>query len=175
MFTSPEQFANATKTLFELQMMTFNALAQKTIQGVEQVVALNVATAQSAMKDAMEASKELGRAPSAQAALTAMANLPPGMQNTKEYAEQLTAIILQMKDEFEQAADAHLKESKNSLSALIYDVTQHVKPGSKDAVQIVKAAIDNAFRGYEEVTRATREAVKMVEAQIEAAAAKVKV
>ncbi|EEF26469.1 conserved hypothetical protein [Ricinus communis] len=36
MFNNPEQFANATKTLFDLQMQTFNALASKAVQGVEQ-------------------------------------------------------------------------------------------------------------------------------------------
>ena len=34
MFTNPEQFASATKTLFDLQMQTFNALASKAVQGV---------------------------------------------------------------------------------------------------------------------------------------------
>ena len=74
--------------------------------------------------------------------------------------------VQEIHDDFTHAADAHLLEAKNALSALIYDVTQNVKPGSENAVLIVKAAIDNAFRGYEQVTHATRDAVKQVEAQI---------
>jgi hypothetical protein len=50
MFTNPEQFASATKTLFELQMMTFNVLTSKAVQGVEQVVALNMATARNSVR-----------------------------------------------------------------------------------------------------------------------------
>jgi hypothetical protein len=61
-------------------------------------------------------------------------------------------------------------EAKSTLSALIYDVTQNVKPGSENAVEIIKAAIDNAFKGYEQVTQATRDAVKNVEEQIAKAA-----
>jgi hypothetical protein len=57
-------------------------------------------------------------------------------------------------------------EAKSTLSALIYDVTQNVKPGSENAVEIIKTAIDNAFKGYEQVTQATRQAVETVEAQI---------
>jgi maltose-binding protein MalE len=33
-------------------------------------------------------------------------------------------------------------------------------------VEIIKTAIDNAFKGYEQVTQATRQAVQTVEAQI---------
>lgn len=50
MFTNPEQFASATKTLFDLQIQTFNALASKAAQGVEQVVALNMQTAKNTWK-----------------------------------------------------------------------------------------------------------------------------
>ena len=41
-----------------------------------------------------------------------------------------------------------------------------MKPGSENAVEIIKAAIENAFKGYEQVTQATRDAVKNVEEQI---------
>ena len=51
MFTNPEQFASATKTLFELQMMTFNALTSKAVQGVQQVVALNMSTAKDKVEE----------------------------------------------------------------------------------------------------------------------------
>jgi len=64
-------------------------------------------------------------------------------------------------------------EAKSNLSALIYDVTKNVPPGSENAVAIVKAAIDNAFLGYEQVTKATKQAVKTVEDQIAKASAQV--
>ena len=167
MFTSPEQFAAATKTLFELQMNTFNALASKTVQGVEQVVNLNMATAKKAMDNTMSAGEQISQASTPQAAMsTAAAQSQPGMQQAVSYGQDLKTIIDEIHDDFTHAADAHLLEAKNALSALIYDVTQNVKPGSENAVVIVKAAIDNAFRGYEQVTHATRDAVKQVEAQI---------
>ena len=83
-----------------------------------------------------------------------------------QYGEQLKVIIDDIHSEFTSAADAHLAEAKSTLTALIYDVTKNVKPGSENAVQIIKTAIDNAFQGYEQVTQATRQAVQVVEAQI---------
>ena len=170
MFTSPEQFSNATKTLFDLQMQTFNALASKTVKGVEQVVALNMNAAKSTMDRTLETGRELSQATDPKATMDALAaRMQPTTTNAAEYREQLKLIIDEMHEEFRHAADSHVAEAKSTLSALIYDLTQNVKPGSENAVEIIKTAIDNVFKGYEQVTQATRQAVQNVEAQFERA------
>ena len=167
MFTNPEQFANATKTLFDLQVQTFNALASKAVQGVEQVVALNMSTAKNSMDNALAASRQMSQANDPKTAIDSLqARLQPGVQDAQAYGEQLRQIVADIQNDFQQAADTHLVEAKNTLSALIYDVTQNVKPGQENAVEIIKAAIDNAFKGYEQVTMSTREAMRRVEEQV---------
>ena len=174
MFTNPEQFANATKALFEFQLETFNTLTSKAVQGVEQVVALNLATARAQMEEQLATSKELSQSSDPKAAMSlAAAKVQPGVAGAAAYNEQLGAIIAEIREEFSRAADAHMTEAKSTLSALIYDVTKNVRPGSENAVQIVKTAIDNAFAGYEQVTQATKQAVASVEDQIAKASAMV--
>ncbi|MBA5635813.1 phasin family protein [Duganella sp. LX20W] len=174
MFTNPEQFANATKALFEFQLETFNTLTNRAVQGVEQVVALNMATAKSNVEDSLAAGKALSQAQDPKAAMElAASHVQPGMAGAAAYNQQLGDIIGEIREEFTRAADAHMAEAKSNLSALIYDVTKNVRPGSENAVQIVKTAIDNAFAGYEQVTKATKEAVAAVEAQIAKASAMV--
>jgi phasin family protein len=174
MFTNPEQFASATKTLFDLQMQTFNALASKTVQGVEQVVALNMATAKNSVERTLAAGQQISQAKDPKAAIDAIsARVKPDMANASAYGEELKTIIEDMQKEFRQAADTHVAEAKTTLSALIYDVTQNVKPGSENAVEVIKSAIDNVFQGYEKVTQATRQAVQTVEEQIAKATAQV--
>jgi hypothetical protein len=95
------------------------------------------------------------------------------MGGAMQYGGQMKVIIDDIHHEFTQAADAHIAEAKSALTALIYDVTQNVKPGSENAVTIIKTAIDNAFQGYEQVTKATRQAVQVVEAQIARATAQI--
>jgi methyl-accepting chemotaxis protein len=95
------------------------------------------------------------------------------VQDAAAYGEQLRQIIGDIQKDFQQAADTHLVEAKNTLSALIYDVTQNVKPGQENAVEIIKSAIDNAFKGYEQVTQSTREAMRRVEEQVARASAQV--
>jgi phasin family protein len=167
MFTNPEQFANATKTLFDLQMETFNALASKAVKGVEQVVALNMTTAKNSVDNAMAASRQMSQASDPKAAMeTLSSHMQPGVQDAAAYGEQLRQIVADIQNDFQQAADTHLVEAKNTLSALIYDVTQNVKPGQENAVEIIKAAIDNAFKGYDQVTQSTRDAMRRVEEQV---------
>lgn len=167
MFTNPEQFASATKTLFELQMQTFNALASKAVQGVEQVVALNITTAKNSLEGSLAAGRELTRASDPKAAMEALsARLKPDASGAAAYGEQLHQILGEIQKDFQQAADTHLKEAKNTLSALIYDITQNVKPGQENAVEVIKKAIENVFRGYEQVTESTREAMRRVEEQV---------
>ncbi|WP_343729206.1 phasin family protein [Duganella sp.] len=167
MFTNPEQFANATKALFEFQLETFNTLTSKTVQGVEQVIALNMSTAKSQLEDSLAAGKEISQAQDPKAALKAAADkIQPGVAGAAAYQQQLGDIVAEIREEFTRAADAHMAEAKNNLSALIHDVTRNVRPGSENAVQIVKTAIDNAFAGYEQVTKATKQAVEAVEAEI---------
>ena len=172
MFTNPEQFANATKALFEFQLETFNTLTSKTLQGVEQVMALNLSTAKSQVENNLAAGKEISQASDPKAAISlAAAKVQPGVAGAVAYNLQLGAIIGELREEFTRAADAHMAEAKNNLSALIHDVTKNVRPGSENAVQIVKSAIDNAFAGYEQVTKATKQAVQSVEAEIAKATA----
>lgn len=172
MFTSPEQFAAATKKLFELQMTTFNALASKAVDGVEQVLALNMAAAKNSVQGSMAAGKDIVQAKDPKAALDAAAwQAQPAMNGAVEYGEQLKTIINDIHKEFTDAANRHMAEAQTALSALIYDVTRDAKPESDNAVYVVKAAINNAFRGYEEVANATRDAVKLVEQEVAKATA----
>jgi phasin family protein len=171
MFQNPEQFAQATKALFEFQLETFNTLTSKAVQGLEQVVQLNLDTAKSSIERNLETGRQVSQAPDPKAAMAAASARMQNLTNVADYNHQLGQILAEIRAEFTQAAEAHLAEAKSNLSALIYDVTTNVRPGSENAVEIVKTAIDNAFRGYEQVTQATRQAVAAFEQQLAKAAA----
>jgi phasin family protein len=171
MFQNPEQFAQATKALFEFQLETFNTLTSKAVQGLEQVVQLNIDTARSGVERNLEAGREISQATDPKAAMAAASARMQNLTNVAEYNHQLGQILADIHKEFTTAAEAHLAEARSNLSALIYDVTKNVRPGSENAVEIVKTAIDNAFAGYEQVTKATRQAVAAFEDQLAKAAA----
>lgn len=167
MFTNPEQFAAATKSIFEFQVMTFNVLTSKTIESVEQLIALNMAAGKKSMEGMQATSKQMTQAKDPQAMMEiAKAELEPNMSDVMAYNAELNDIISNIKSEFTIAADAHLTEAKSNLTALIQDVTKNVPPGSENAVEIIKTAIGNAFNGFEQVTQSTKQAVATVEEEI---------
>ncbi len=170
MFQNPEQFAQATKALFEFQLETFNTLTSKAVQGIEQVVQLNIDTAKSGIEKSLDAGRQISQAPDPKAAMAAAHARMQNLTNAAGYHQQLGQILADIHNEFTRAAEAHLAEAKTNLSVLIYDVTKNVRPGSENAVAIVKTAIDNAFQGYEQVTKATRQAVAAFEDQLAKAA-----
>jgi phasin family protein len=170
MFQNPEQFAQATKTLFEFQLETFNTLTSKAVQGLEQVMQLNINLARSGVEKNLATGREMSQASDPKAAMAAAHARMQNLTNVAEYNHQLGQILAEIHTEFSNAAEAHLAEARSNLSALIYDVTKNVRPGSDNAVDIVKTAIDNAFAGYEQVTKATRQAVVAFEEQLAKAA-----
>jgi phasin family protein len=87
MFQNPEQFAAATKAMFEFQLETFNTLTNRAVQGLEQVVALNIATARSGLESGLAASKEFSQAGTPKAAMdAATSKLQPQMNRVLENA-----------------------------------------------------------------------------------------
>ena len=110
MFTNPEQFANATKALFEFQLETFNTLTSKTVQGVEQVIALNMSTAKSHLEDGLAAGKEISQASDAKAAMQVAADkIQPGVASVDFAASAPNAHVNMI-----AAADDLLYAAKNS-------------------------------------------------------------
>jgi phasin family protein len=133
-----------------------------------------MATAKNSVKGSMAAGKEISQAKDPRAALdAAKAHAQPRMAGALAYGEQLKVIIEDIHSEFTQAADTHIAEAKNTLSALIYDVTQNVKPGSEMRWRSSRPRSTMRSRSYEQVTKATRQAQQVVEAQIARATAQI--
>lgn len=167
MFMSPEQFAAATRTLFELQMNTFNALASKAVRGVEQAVHLNMETARQSMDETLETGRQISLARSPQAAvMSAGAGLQPGISATLAYGKDVKALIDDVHREFLAATSEQMTHARTALSGLIHDATRQAQPATDQSVLMMKNAIDHAFRGYEELARQTRQAIRQVEEHV---------
>jgi len=59
MFSIPEQFSNATKANFESQFAIFSSLTNKTFEGVEKLVDLNLTAAKASLEDTSSTAKQL--------------------------------------------------------------------------------------------------------------------
>ncbi len=167
MFSNTEQFSNATKALFESQLEIFNNLTNKTVEGLEKVVALNMAAIKASSEESFAVAQKMSDAKTAQALLDlsqhqAKFNAEKAATYNKHFAE----IAAGLQAEFNKAAEKQFHDTKKKVEELIEDVTKHAPKGSESAVAMLKTAIHTANSGLEQIAKATSQAVESVEAQV---------
>lgn len=167
MFSNPEQFTSATKSLFASQIPTFHAVGSKTIEGVEKAIALNVAAANASVEQSIAVAKQLSSAKDPQKFLSvAAAQAKLTVENVASYSRHLTDIASGIRAEFTKAAEAYFADTKSMMTALVDKVAQSAPAGSENAVAIFKSAIGNASAGYEQLTTVSKQAVETVEFRV---------
>ena len=148
-------------------------MSNKTIEGVEKTIALNLGAAKASVENSIAVAKQLSSAKDPQEfiSLTA-AQAKPTAEIVASYSRNLTDIASGVRAEFSKAAEAQFSDTKNKITALVDNVTKNAPAGSEQAVAMLKSAIDNASAGYEQLTKVTKQAVETVEVQVINAAEK---
>jgi phasin family protein len=159
MFSSPDQFSNATKATFETQMAAMNDLANKALKSVSDLVELNVATIKSSMEHSSAAAQQMLAAKDAQEffSLTA-ANAQPNTEKAVEYARHLADITSKAQAEFTKATEIRIAETSRQVTSLIEDLAKSAPAGSENAIAMLKTTMANAHAGYEQMTKAAKQA-----------------
>ena len=170
MFAIPEQFSAASKANLEAQLALFSALTAKTFEGVEKVVDLNLTAAKSSLEDSNAAVKQLLTVKDPQEWLSlAAAQAQPNAEKALAYGRHLASIASSVQAEFSKAAEAQISETSRKVLELVEEVTKNAPAGSENAVALVKSAIGNANAGYEQLTKTTKQAVEVLEANLNTA------
>lgn len=170
MFPINDQFSAIAKTNFESQMSTFATLAAKAFESVEKVVDLNLNAAKASLEDSAVTAKQLLAAKDPQEffSLTA-AQAQPAAAKAIAYGRHLANIASSTQAEFARAAEEQIAETGRKMSALVEDVSKNAPAGSENVIAIVKNAIGNANAGYEQFTKTTKQAVEVMEANLNSA------
>lgn len=167
MFSNQEQFNSVTKVLFESQIAAFRELGSKTVKGVEKVIALNTAAAKEYAEESGVAARQLFSAKDPQAFFALAAEQTKlNADKATTYGRRLTEIVSSINADLTKTTEAQIADSKNKVTALVDEVVKSAPAGSEQAVAILKSVIGNASTGYEQLTKATQQAVETVEAQV---------
>jgi phasin family protein len=167
MFTTPEQFANATKASFEAQLSVFTLLGAKSVEAFEQIIDLNINTGKASLEEATAATRQLLAATNPQefVSLTA-AQAQPAAARAIAYGRQLASIASSAQAELTRVAEEQFAETGRKVSAFVDDAAKSAPAGSENVIAIVKSAIGNANAGYEQFSKASKQAAEVVEANI---------
>jgi phasin family protein len=167
MFPMNEQFTNAAKANLEAQLSILTALTAKAFESVEKVVDLNLNAAKASLEDSAVAARQLlaAKDPQEFLSLTA-AQAQPTAAKAIAYSRHLAGIASTAQAEFTRAAEEQIAETGRKVSAIVDDVSRNAPAGSENVIAIMKSAIGNASAGYEQLTKTTKQAVQVMEANL---------
>lgn len=170
MFSVPEQFSAATKANFNAQLALMISLTDKTFEGVEKFVELNMNAAKSALEESTATAKQLLAAKDPQEFFNlTSAHAQPASEKALAYGRHLASIASSTQADFTRAAETQITETNRKVLALIEEVSKNAPPGSENMVELVKTAIGNANSSYNHLTKTTRHAVDAMEANLNTA------
>jgi phasin family protein len=166
-----EQFVDAAKTSLEAQLSVVTELSTKAIESIQQVVDLNLNAAKASAEDAAAAARQFLAAKDPQEFLSlTVAQAKPAAAKAIAYNLHLAAIAAATHAGIAQAAEEEIAETDRNVSALVDEVSKSAPAGSENVTAVMKSAIHNARAGYEHFSKTTKEAVKVMETNLNTAA-----
>jgi phasin family protein len=162
-----EQFSAATKANFDAQLALLATFTSKAIESVEKVVELNLTAARTAIEESNETAKQLVSAKDLQEVLNlTTASIQPNTDKALAYARHLASITTSAQAEFTKTAEAHMAETNHKVIAFINEIAKNAPPGSENIIALLKSTIGNVSASYEQLNKAAKQAVEVLETNL---------
>ncbi|WP_126447188.1 phasin family protein [Sulfuricystis multivorans] len=166
MYTTPEQFAGATKANVE----TLLTIANTAFASAERLAALNLNTARTLLEDGVNTAKALMGAKDVQELVSLQTSLAqPAFEKVVAYSKSVYEIASQTQEEFSKIFDSQYAEINKNVANALDKAAKNAPAGSDVAVAAVKSALAAANSAYETMNKAARQVAEMAEANVAAA------
>jgi len=166
MIATPAQFAELQKTqidaLFALSHTMFNA--------TERLVDLNLAATKAIMEESADKAQELMGIKDVQELMTVGGGLgQPSLDKFVSYSRNVYSIASGAGSDVSKIVETQIAEGNKKFAAMIELAAKSAPAGSEPAVSMFKSALAAANTAYDTFTKASKQAVDMVESNITAA------
>lgn len=170
MFPIQDQIAVAAKANLDAQFAFYTSLTNKTLESVGKLINLNITAAKASMDESAATAKQILAAKDPQEFVALVsAQIKPNFEKTLAYGNHLAGIASSTQAELSKAAETQIAAASVKFSELVDDVAKKAPAGSESFIAIVKSALGNASAGYEQFSKASKQAAEAVEANIAAA------
>jgi phasin family protein len=167
MIQTPEQFTQVQKLTFE----TFQSVALKSLEGFEKLAELNMQAVKSSMEESAEQMRAMMTAKDPRALGDwSLAAAQPAADKMAAYAKHVYDIASGTGTEIARLVEKQLSEGNKQITASIDAMAKTAPAGSEGMVTLLKTAVSAANSAYEQVNKATKQAVEAAEANLVAAA-----
>jgi phasin family protein len=171
MFSKPEQLAQASQALFDAQMRAFQNLTGKAVGSVQQLLELNSQAAKANAEETLAAVQQLALAKSPQAFFALSAEQArANAERTLAYSRHMKEIAQGLQADLHKTSEAQLAEVKNNVNKLMSEMSKNAPDGSAQALALLKNAIEQGNSSFEQITKASEDAMVTLEEQVAQAA-----
>lgn len=163
---TPEQFLAVQKNNLE----TILGLSQRSFNNVEKAVELNLNAIKSYMEDSAEAVKALSSAKDIQEFVAVSSSVAqPLSEKAVSYGKDVYSLSSGIVADASKMFEEQVAENNKKLVELFESASRNAPAGSEGAVALMKSALTAANTAYDSVSKATKQAVEMAEANVDAA------
>ncbi|HWS74414.1 MAG TPA: phasin family protein [Quisquiliibacterium sp.] len=166
MVNNPEQFVEMNKAALE----TFQAVFLKSVEGFEKLAELNIQAVKTSLAESSEHMKAAMNLKDAKSLgdLT-NAGLQPAVDKFGAYARHVYEIGSETSAEIAKLLEKQFADGNKQFSAAMEEMTKNAPAGSEGVVTLVKTAMNAANNAFDQVNKATKQAVEMAEQNMAAA------
>lgn len=144
---------------------TLQAVALKSVEGFERLADLNMQAIKASISESNEQLKAVLSAKDAKAlADLATSAGQPAADKFASYAKQAYEIANQTGAEIAKLFEKHVADGNKQFTAAVEAMAKNAPAGSEGMVTFVKSAVSAANTAFDQVNKATRQAVEMAEA-----------
>jgi len=148
---------------------TLFGLTNKAFEGVEKLVELNMQVAKAAWSEVADNTRAALSVKDAQELLALQASmLQPTAEKAAAYSRHVYDIAASTNAEVAKVAEAQVAEAQKKFASAVDTAMKNAPAGSENAVALVKSAMAAANNAYESVSKASKQAVDVAEANFQA-------
>jgi phasin family protein len=148
---------------------TLFGLTNKAFEGVEKLVELNMQVAKAAWGEAADNTRAAMSVKDAQELLALQASmLQPTAEKAAAYSRHVYDIAASTNAEVTKVAEAQVAEAQKKFAAAVDTAMKNAPAGSENAVALVKSAMAAANNAYDSVSKASKQAADVAEANFQA-------
>ena len=166
MYVTPEQIQAANKANVE----TFLAVANAQFAAMEKLATLNASIVKTAFEDSIANTRALLGAKDVQEFVSLQsAFAQPAIEKAIAYSKNVYEVATDANAELSKVAERSVAEWNENFVSLLDKVSKNAPAGSDVAVAAVKSMLAAANSAYDNLTKVTKQATEIAEANVSAA------
>ena len=156
-------------TAHKASLDTLYGLTTKAFEGLEKLIELNLQVAKTSMAEAAETAQAALSVRDAQELLALQAGLmQPAAEKAAAYSRHVYDILAGTQSEVVKVAESKMAEGQKQMLTMVDSASKNAPAGTEGTLALVKSAVAAANNAYENISKATKQATDVAEANFTA-------